>query len=75
MSDQHVRIGQLSTARASGRLLAIGLGSGLLSYMLSKTDSFTAFLIFGGSLVLIGSLNLLRLGSIELANRQETKAA
>ena len=27
MSDQHVRIGQLSTARASGRLLAIGLGS------------------------------------------------
>lgn len=55
--------------------LAIGLGSGLLSYMLSKTDSFTAFLIFGGSLVLIGSLNLLRLGSIELANRQEIKAA
>lgn len=55
--------------------LAIGLGSGLLSYMLSQTDSFTAFLIFGGTLVLIGSLNLLRLGSIELANRQEIKAA
>lgn len=55
--------------------LAIGLGSGLLSYMLSHTDSFTAFLIFGGTLVLIGSLNLLRLGSIELANRQEIKAA
>lgn len=45
--------------------LAIGLGSGLLSYMLSKTDSFTAFLLVGGTLVLIGSVNLLRLGAIE----------
>lgn len=27
MSDHHVRIGQLAAARASGRLLAIGLGS------------------------------------------------
>jgi chemotaxis protein CheD len=27
MSDQHVRIGQLATARGAGRLLAIGLGS------------------------------------------------
>lgn len=41
--------------------LAIGLGSGLLSYMLAKTDSFTAFLLLGGTLVLLGGLNLLRL--------------
>lgn len=55
--------------------LAIGLGSGLLSYTLSKTDSFTAFLLFGGTLVLIGSLNLLRLGSMDRANRQDAQAA
>ena len=42
--------------------LAIGLGSGLLSYMLSLTDSFTAFLLLGGALVLVGGVNLLRLG-------------
>lgn len=55
--------------------LAIGLGSGLLSYMLSKTDSFTAFLLFGGTLVLAGGINLLRLGAIESANRQAVTAA
>ncbi|MGB3620775.1 MAG: MFS transporter, partial [Ketobacter sp.] len=45
--------------------LAIGIGSGLLSFMLSKSDSFTGFLLLGGTLVLIGGVNLLRLGSIE----------
>lgn len=44
--------------------LAIGLGSGLLSYMLSRNDSFTAFLLLGGTLVLIGAANLLQLGRI-----------
>lgn len=44
--------------------LAIGLGSGLLSLLLAKTDSFTPFLLLGGTLVLIGGLNLLRLGSV-----------
>jgi predicted MFS family arabinose efflux permease len=55
--------------------LAIGLGSGLLSYMLSKTDSFTAFLLVGGTLVLIGAVNLLRLGAIEDIHAPEGKVA
>lgn len=55
--------------------LAIGLGSGLLSYMLSKTDSFTAFLLVGGTLVLIGSVNLLRLGAIEGIHAHEGEMA
>lgn len=55
--------------------LAIGLGSGLLSYMLSRTDSFTAFLLVGGTLVLLGSVNLLRLGGIEGVTVVEEKAA
>lgn len=55
--------------------LAIGLGSGLLSYMLAKTDSFTAFLLFAGTLVLIGGLNLLRLGSVERLEAPETDPA
>ena len=45
--------------------LSIGLGSGLLSYMLSLTDSFTGFLLLGGTLVLLGAINLLRLGSLQ----------
>lgn len=55
--------------------LAIGLGSGLLSYMLSKTDSFTAFLLVGGTLVLIGAVNLLRLGAIEDIHAPEGNVA
>lgn len=55
--------------------LAIGLGSGLLSFMLSKTDSFTAFLLFGGTLVLIGGLNLLRLGALEYSRHPAAQAA
>lgn len=55
--------------------LAIGLGSGLLSFTLAKTDSFTPFLLLGGTLVLIGGVNLLRLGSIESAIKQEANAA
>lgn len=48
--------------------LAIGLGSGLLSFMLSLTDTFTTFLLLGGTLVLLGGLNLLRLASFEVVN-------
>lgn len=47
--------------------LAIGIGSGLLSYTLSKFDSFTPFLLFAGTLVLVGGLNLLRLARIDRA--------
>lgn len=55
--------------------LAIGLGSGLLSYMLSLTDNFTSFLLIGGSLVLVGGLNLLRLGTFERMNAPQVEAA
>ncbi len=48
--------------------LAIGIGSGLLSYMLSKSDSFTGFLLLGGTLVLLGGLNLLRLGRMPVVD-------
>ena len=54
-------LGLLTTAVG----LAIGLGSGLLSLMLSWSDSFTPFLLLGGTLVLVGGLNLLRLGKVE----------
>lgn len=37
MSDQHVRIGQLAVGRASGRLLAIGLGSCVAIILYDRT--------------------------------------
>lgn len=55
--------------------LAIGIGSGLLSFTLSRTDSFTVFLLFGGTLVLIGGVNLLRLGAVENTNKPELEHA
>ena len=51
--------------------LAIGLGSGLLSLMLSLYDSFTGFLLLAGTLVLVGGLNLLRLGSFKAESLQQ----
>lgn len=54
--------------------LAIGLGSGLLSYMLAKSDSFTAFLLLGGTLVLLGGANLLRLGAYHESGDASLKA-
>ena len=53
-------LGLLTTAVG----LAIGLGSGLLSYMLASSNSFTGFLLLGGTLVLAGGLTLLRLGTL-----------
>ncbi|MCG8313689.1 MAG: MFS transporter [Pseudomonadales bacterium] len=50
--------------------LAIGLGSGLLSLMLSIYDSFTGFLLLAGTLVLLGGLNLLRLGSFKAEDQK-----
>ncbi|RLT95670.1 MAG: MFS transporter [Ketobacter sp.] len=55
--------------------LAIGLGSGLLSFMLAKTDSFTAFLLLGGTLVFFGGINLLRLGAHRPAQTESATAS
>jgi len=44
--------------------LAIGIGAVILSAMLSISDSFKVFMIIAGVMVVIGSLNLLRLGKL-----------
>lgn len=48
--------------------LVIGIGFGLFSFMLLKFDSFIGFLLFGGILVLIGGVNFLCLGFIEIVD-------